>query len=262
MSAPPDYQPPQDPISDRLPAEGRNRGIPRSVLRIADVWIGALIAIGIVIVGSVIVAIADPTLADANPNNDSEGGLLATQAFLSVGLIGTALIYTARSNHGDIADAARRLGLRSFGVWIVLPTLAAIGIYLVSAGILASILSPEQEDVAENLGAGSDSAILITVLAGILIVPGAAVSEELFFRGFIFGGLRQSMSLWPAAIISGVVFGGLHLVTGNVAVALQLSLFGVILAGLYERTGVLWAPMFVHGLNNAVAFTLLVTDTI
>ena len=38
---------------------------------------------------------------------------------------------------------------------------------------------------------------------------------------------------------------------------LQLSIFGLALAWLYERTGSIWPTIAVHALNNAIAFALL-----
>ena len=90
----------------------------------------------------------------------------------------------------------------------------------------------------------------------------APLSEELFFRGFMFSGLRRSIPLWPAALVSALVWGALHLGGGNIGVVVQLSIFGVILAWLYERSGTLWAPIIAHTINNSIAFTLLVTDVI
>ena len=93
---------------------------------------------------------------------------------------------------GEASDSARGFGPRIIG-----PILIAIGLYLLSAMVLNAILSPEQEDLAENLGADRDAGLAVTVAAGALIVVGAAIGEELFFRGFIFGGLRQTLPLWP-----------------------------------------------------------------
>lgn len=259
--APPGAEATEAAASDRLPAREGSVGIPRSPLRISDLFVGTLIAIGLILVGSILVGLADPSLTD--PDRDaSDGANLAAQAVIVIAFIGTALGYAAHSSGGGLAGGARILGLRPFGPRIIGPILIAIGLYLLSAMVLNAILSPEQEDLAENLGADRDAGLLVTVLAGALIVVGAALGEELFFRGFIFGGLRQTLPLWPAAVISGLVFGLLHLTAGNLAVGLQLSVFGVILAWLYERTGVLWAPIILHGINNSIAFTLLVTDTV
>ena len=77
----------------------------------------------------------------------------------------------------------------------------------------------------------------------------------------MFASLRRAMSLWPAALIAAVVWGSLHLSGGNIGVAIQLAVFGVILALLYERSGTLWAPITAHMLNNTIAFILLINDS-
>lgn len=259
---PPNAEPLPEAPSDRLPTAEGYVGVPRSPLRISDLFLGVLLAVGLILIGSIIVGVIDPSVFEPG-DEASVGSRLASQAVVVAAFILTALGYTSSRTGGrGLAVAARFLGVRPFGPRIILPILAAIGLYLLSAMVLNVIFSPEQEDIAEGLGADRDASTAVLVLAGILIVPGAAAGEELFFRGFLFGGLRQTVSLWPAALISGAVFGLLHLTAGNLAVGLQLTVFGVILAWLYERTGVLWAPMILHAFNNAIAFTLLVTDTV
>ena len=76
----------------------------------------------------------------------------------------------------------------------------------------------------------------------------------------MFAGLRRSMPLWPAAIISGVVFGSLHLTGGqrrrrDPALGLRRDPR----LDLYERSGTLWAPIMPTRVNNTIAFTLLLT---
>ena len=61
--------------------------------------------------------------------------------------------------------------------------------YVVAAAIYSSLLHPHQKDITRDLGFGHGG--LGTVAAGVLIVVAAPVSEEIFFRGFIFGGLRS-----------------------------------------------------------------------
>ena len=59
-------------------------------------------------------------------------------------------------------------------------------------------------------------------------------------------------------MISSCVWGLFHY-TGpdSWGVVLQLSIFGLALAWLYERTGSIWPTIAVHALNNAIAFALL-----
>ena len=80
----------------------------------------------------------------------------------------------------------------------------------------------------------------------------APISEEICFRGMLFGGLRERLPRLAAALLAGLVFGGLHALTGVTAVP-PLVFFGFVLALLYERTGSLWPCILLHMLNNSVA---------
>jgi membrane protease YdiL (CAAX protease family) len=108
----------------------------------------------------------------------------------------------------------------------------------------AVITEPHQQDIAKGFGA-----IPIQVL---LIVVAAPVSEEICFRGMLFGGLREKLPRIAAALICGLIFGALHALTGITAVP-PLIVFGFLLALLYERTGSILPGMILHMLNNIVA---------
>jgi membrane protease YdiL (CAAX protease family) len=108
----------------------------------------------------------------------------------------------------------------------------------------AVITEPHQQDIAKGFGA-----IPIQIL---LIVIAAPVSEELCFRGMLFGGLREKLPRIVAALICGFIFGALHALTGITAVP-PLIVFGFLLALLYERTGSILPGMILHMLNNIVA---------
>ncbi len=108
----------------------------------------------------------------------------------------------------------------------------------------AVITEPHQQDIAKGFGA-----IPIQIL---LIVIAAPVSEEICFRGMLFGGLREKLPRIAAALICGLIFGALHAITGVTAVP-PLIVFGFLLALLYERTGSILPGMILHMLNNIVA---------
>ncbi len=258
MSLPPAIDPPETPTSDRLPTEPSYIGVPRSAVGWLEIGGAILVVLGASIVGFILISLVDPSLLDANTEDESDGAALGLQAFTVLGFIGAAFGATMIANGGGGADAARRLGLGRFGPRILTTIAMAVGLYLIAGLLINAVFNPTQEDIAETLGAGDGAPLLVTVAAGVLIIGGAAISEELFFRGLLFGGLRQRLSLWPAALISGVIFGLPHLPTGDLAVVLQLSLFGVILAWAYERTGVLWTAIALHAMNNTIAFLVLI----
>ena len=80
----------------------------------------------------------------------------------------------------------------------------------------------------------------------------APICEEVCFRGMLFGGLREKLPRIGAALLSGLIFGGLHAITGISAVP-PLILFGFLLALLYEKTGSIVPGILLHMLNNSVA---------
>jgi uncharacterized protein len=189
-----------------------------------------------------------------DPDLDSVAARLVTQALLAVTLVGIAFVVAA-GRGGGIAST-RALGLRR-------PLRSPIGIaaatylgYIVIALAYSALVHPHQEDVTRDLGFGHG--VFGAVAAGVLIVVAAPFSEEVFFRGFIFGGLRGRLSFPVAAVFSGVIFGLFHFTgLGSIAVIPQLAFLGFALAWLYEETGSIYPPMAVHAVNNALAFAIL-----
>jgi len=142
-------------------------------------------------------------------------------------------------------EILRRLGVRRFRPPALKWMAAAIGAYLLFATFYSLlIVQPEQKDIAEGFGAWPVQVLLIAIAA--------PISEEVCFRGMLFGGLRRSLTRIPAALLAGLVFGGLHALTGVSAVP-PLMVFGFILCLLYEKTGSIVPGILLHVLNNCVA---------
>ena len=97
--------------------------------------------------------------------------------------------------------------------------------------------------------------VLVPLLASIVAAP---VAEEIFFRGFLFGGLRRGLPFVAAALVSAVIFGAFHY-TGphSLTVLPQLAFLGLVLAWIYERSGSIYPTIALHVLNNALAFVVL-----
>jgi membrane protease YdiL (CAAX protease family) len=86
----------------------------------------------------------------------------------------------------------------------------------------------------------------------------APISEETFFRGFIFGGFRQRLSFPLAALLSGAIFGLFHYTgSGSLTVIPQLAFLGIVFAWVYEETGSIYPTIALHMINNAFAFLVL-----
>jgi membrane protease YdiL (CAAX protease family) len=203
--------------------------------------LGVFLAIGTGIVLSVPVLIADkpPSGGDLS---DVANALVQFATALGFLLVPFAI---AAGRGATVREAIAQLGLRRFRASAFLWILAAIGAYLLFAIAYTAIVGqPEQEDIAEKFGA--------LPLQVLLIVFAAPISEEVCFRGMLFGGLRERMPRLAAALISALIFGGLHATTGLSAVPVLVA-FGFILALLYEKTGSIIPGILLHMLNNSVA---------
>jgi membrane protease YdiL (CAAX protease family) len=144
----------------------------------------------------------------------------------------------------------RRVPLWSSVGWAVVAWIAFYAFTAAFVGILG--LHPEEDDLPEQLGV-NDSAVALVVVA-VLVAVIAPVAEEFFFRGFFFGALRNWKGTWPAAIITGLVFGGIHAGSSDPAYLVPLATFGLALCLLYVKTGSLYPCIALHCANNTVAF--------
>ncbi len=183
---------------------------------------------------------------DGPGNGDlSTAANVVVQLATALGFLLVPIAIASRWGESSVGVALRRLGVRSFKPSALKWMLAAIGAYILFAALYAAIFgSPHQEDIAESFGA-----VPIQIL---LIVIAAPISEEICFRGMLFGGLRTRLPRLAAALISAIVFGGLHALTGVSAVP-PLIVFGLVLALLYEKTGSIVPGIVLHMLNNSVA---------
>lgn len=81
-----------------------------------------------------------------------------------------------------------------------------------------------------------------------VVVLLAPLAEELFFRGLLYGTWRKRLGPWPAAILSSLFFGMVHLQR-----VLPLTVVGIFFARSYEESETLWVPVLAHTVLNAFA---------
>jgi membrane protease YdiL (CAAX protease family) len=203
-----------------------------------------LAVFGVTLVGAAVVAAIDPDM-------DEETFGLILQTLFAAALFTVPLVLI--SGRGETLASPGRLGLRRFNVaqgigW----TFAAYGGFFVFLVIYGLIFQPDPQEIIEEIEEERETLKLVAL--GVLVVLAAPVSEEVFFRGFLFGGLRGRLSFWPAAVISGLLFGLVHLPGGALQVP-PLAVFGVLLAWLYERTGSLGPPILMHVIQNSISFS-------
>jgi hypothetical protein len=110
----------------------------------------------------------------------------------------------------------------------------------------AEVESDLPEGIYDNAGP-----IVILVLTAVILAP---VVEELFFRGFIFGGFRKAWGTVAAAVGSGLIFGLMHLGNpGTLYIVPPIAAIGALFAWGYIYSGSLLPSMIAHLLFNALS---------
>jgi uncharacterized protein len=167
-----------------------------------------------------------------------------------------AAVYCARL--GGRAVRSWQFGLRRPGVgwpWAGTMVVLLIIVFLILSVIWSEVFSPEKEKLLETLGSNEGTALLLSSAALTCVV--APICEEFLFRGYMFTALRNRVGTLPGALITGLVFGGVHVGSAPVLDLAPLAALGFGLCLLYRYTGSLYPSMIAHSINNSLAFSSL-----
>jgi membrane protease YdiL (CAAX protease family) len=157
----------------------------------------------------------------------------------------------------DAADFGyRRIPWRT-GVAAVV--IAAVSYYVVSYVYSVIVTIKGTDKLPSELGATHSTAAAI--FTAIFVCAFAPICEEFFFRGFLFGVLRQMRvrifgEEWGtliAALIVALLFGLAHSGSAKPEYLIPLGLLGFVLCLVRWYTGSLYPCMAIHAINNAVA---------
>jgi membrane protease YdiL (CAAX protease family) len=128
--------------------------------------------------------------------------------------------------------------------------------FLLFSELWAVILNEsEKEKLLEQLGANETA--LLLALSALLTTVIAPICEETLFRGYIFPALSKWKGWLPGALMTGVLFGGVHFGSAPAIDLVPLGALGFLLCLLYRRTGSLYPGIATHSLNNSIAFGAL-----
>jgi membrane protease YdiL (CAAX protease family) len=211
-------------------------------------------AIGVVMVGSIVAGIIAYVIAEilveSGQDYEDDSAAFATVLFASFVVQELLLLWAAlRFGPWKHARTLESLGLGAphrvswwFAVAVAAAALAiAYGydalLWLLDAGAGAST----PEETFEN-----PAPFIVIVVGAVLMAP---VIEEIFFRGFIFGGVRARRGWVTGAIVSGLIFGAAHLSGYYMP---PYTLIGVLFAWSYQHTGSLRPGMIAHAITNSV----------
>lgn len=187
----------------------------------------------------------------ANPivaNAAAEGLFVATEALL--------LGWVLRKYGATLKD----FGVRSFRLGKAL--LYVIGFYVLLGIVVAAVFGLVQHFApAVNLnqpqangfdfgkaGIGLWASFFVTVIV-------APITEEIYFRGFLFPAFKRYGAVM-AALLSSLVFGIVHF---QLNVSIYTFLLGLFLCFMYQRLKSIWPGVGLHMLNNFIAFWVLLS---
>lgn len=211
-----------------------------------DVALGLALALGagLLLVGVIVLAVVLGEIGVGAVTLLSTG-LLGVAMALIVWLLGPTKYRASPASLG----LARPRSVQPF-LWAA----AALGASLAFNVAYSSLASLFDKDflLPQKLDLGLHGPWWIAGVA--LIVFWGPLTEELFFRGFVFAGLVGWWGAVTAGIVSALLFSVAH---GAVGVMLPAFFTGLLLAALYYRTRSLWACFLAHAAQNALALSVM-----
>ena len=100
----------------------------------------------------------------------------------------------------------------------------------------------------------------LTTVEKLLLAVVPAVVEEWFFRGYLYGAVRQRTGAAASILVTALLFGITHYIQNpHMGEMRQLpaALMGLVLGTMRETSGSLWPGMLLHATHNSILVLLL-----
>jgi membrane protease YdiL (CAAX protease family) len=166
------------------------------------------------------------------------------------------IVIAVAVSHQAATSFARALGLgRYHARWLWRPAVFVLAAYLM-VGVYVLIVQALGIDalVPQSTVPPAVTRDGVTMaIAAVVAAVAAPLSEETFFRGFVFTGLLR-WGFWPAAAVSAGLFTLAHLDVGSM---IPFFIIGLALAWLYWSRASLWESVAFHAMFNTVSLILL-----
>jgi uncharacterized protein len=246
---PPTAAPPEGPPAppEQTPATGGV--LPRWAPWTA--WVAILTAFAFALIGAltigIVAAVFGAEFEDPPPGVNIAATFVQDGAFVAA-----AVLFMRRA--GRIVPA--QLGFVRTRFW---PAVGWSLLAYVAYGLLSQLWAlvvdlSEEDQLPESLGVDGSTAALVAVCVLVTVV--APIAEEVLFRGYVFGALRNWRGPLPAALLTGIVFGAIHAGSAPDAYLVPLAILGTMLCVVRWRTGSLLPCIVLHTINNALAFSV------
>ena len=142
---------------------------------------------------------------------------------------------------GFVRASGRRPYSKALVGWIL--ALAAIISWTLFIDAIGIDSIDPNDNVDEILGIGG-GLVLSVAIVGVL----GPIAEEVFFRGFVMGGLKGRFGSRGALLISAGLFALFHI---DPTIYVPIFFFGIVLGWLYLHTKSIWPSVAVHVVHNS-----------
>lgn len=176
--------------------------------------------------------------------SDLPDALLLLVAYVLFGIV-IWLVARQFGNPRDVLALRRTPLLQGIGL--------AIGGLIIGVAAAALLEPLFHGSSSQRISTGDITTITAGIAFGIsaiTIVVGAAITEELYFRGLLYGQLDARFGVASAVVGSAGVFGLAHFEPNAFPALFAL---GLVLGLVRMRSSTLWPGMAIHGANNIIA---------
>lgn len=219
---------------------------------------GAPDLIVLALLGAFFISTMEPPSGEAADKGITSAGLVVSIVITLVVCSGL-LMYLSRIRE---LNPAQLFGLQHVHWRHILKVVLVFALISVVSVSLVAILTqqwlqeiwPElkPQDMVETFQAsGALDIKLLVILTAVIIAP---LSEEILFRGFVYGVLKRYTDAPFATLASSLMFAIIHMHLGSL---MPLCVLAVLFCIAYEITGCLLVPMFLHMIFNSTSLIVM-----
>jgi membrane protease YdiL (CAAX protease family) len=159
-------------------------------------------------------------------------------------------------NNCSMKELLRRINIKRdqldmVFVWGIITALISLGMVLIIGSILS--FSGIADENASNI---QDLELFFSFPSIIILITFQPIAEEFFFRGFLIDKIQQHIGIYPAIILTSILFGIAHVSMGNFIPAIIISLVALVFGYMVIKTKNLMTAIIGHILFNVISFLL------
>lgn len=136
-------------------------------------------------------------------------------------------------------------------LWGLITAIAALSI-VIAISLILTFAGFASEDTS-NI---EDLELFFSVPLILLLITFQPIAEEIFFRGFLLDKFEGSLGMYPAIVLTSLLFGLAHISMGNVIPAIIICFVALLFGYAVVKTNNLMTGIIAHVIFNVVSFVL------